>query len=431
MAATALAHPARPVAPGSAARSAGRPAAPAVALPSPVAVPYTVAVMTGGNGAGSGPWCCCGSRPRSPSWCGGSGRSTWSRWPGWPSTAPCCCGSCSPRLRWYLFFVARMRRPNPACPLPAGRVAMVVTKAPSEPWPVVRRTLEGMLRQDFPRPYDVWLADEDPDEETRPVVRRARGARVLPQGRRRVPQPHLAPPGPVQGGQPGLLLRPLRVRGLRLRGPARRRPRPGAGLPAGDGAALRRPGGGLRRRPQRLRRQRRRVLGGAGPPARRGGLARAAAGGLRRGLRAGCASAATTPCARAPCARWGAWGRSWPRTTRPRCCSAPPAGGGRFALDAIAHGDGPATLADFLTQELQWSRSLVNVLLTVTPRSGARLTAAPEGAVRLLPAVVRRPRASMLVGYGLRCWRWPPARRGRGSTCWSSTSTPGSCSWPP
>src|SRR6185436_19158891 len=50
---------------------------------------------------------------------------------------------------WYLFFVGRMRRPNPACPLPEGRVAMVVTKAPSEPWPVVQRTLEAMLGQDF------------------------------------------------------------------------------------------------------------------------------------------------------------------------------------------------------------------------------------------------------------------------------------------
>jgi cellulose synthase (UDP-forming) len=47
---------------------------------------------------------------------------------------------------------------------------------------------------------------------------------------------------------------------------------------------------------------------------------------------------------------------------------------GAFALDAIAHGDGPATLADFLTQEFQWCRSLVNVLLTVTPRVWSRLT---------------------------------------------------------
>src|SRR5262245_37844252 len=78
---------------------------------------------------------------------------------------------------WYLFFLGRMRRPNPALPLPEGRVAIVVTKAPSEPWPVVRRTLEGMLAQDFPRPYDVWLADEDPDEVTRRWCA-ARGVRI-------------------------------------------------------------------------------------------------------------------------------------------------------------------------------------------------------------------------------------------------------------
>src|SRR5215469_3837860 len=68
---------------------------------------------------------------------------------------------------WYLFFLGRVREPNPALALPAGRVAMVVTKAPSEPWSVVRKTLEAMLAQQFPRPYDVWLADEDPIRETR------------------------------------------------------------------------------------------------------------------------------------------------------------------------------------------------------------------------------------------------------------------------
>ena len=49
------------------------------------------------------------------------------------------------------------------------RVAMVVTKAPSEPFSVVRRTLKGALAQRFTDErfyYDVWLADEDPDEET-------------------------------------------------------------------------------------------------------------------------------------------------------------------------------------------------------------------------------------------------------------------------
>jgi cellulose synthase/poly-beta-1,6-N-acetylglucosamine synthase-like glycosyltransferase len=47
---------------------------------------------------------------------------------------------------------------------PGGRVAMVVTKAPSEPWIVVRQTLEAMLAQDYP--HDTWLADEHPACET-------------------------------------------------------------------------------------------------------------------------------------------------------------------------------------------------------------------------------------------------------------------------
>jgi len=50
-------------------------------------------------------------------------------------------------------------------PVPRGRIAMGVTKAPSEPFAVVRKTLQAMLDQtgcDF----DVWLADEDPSPET-------------------------------------------------------------------------------------------------------------------------------------------------------------------------------------------------------------------------------------------------------------------------
>jgi cellulose synthase (UDP-forming) len=42
---------------------------------------------------------------------------------------------------------------------------MVVTKAPSEPFSVVRRTLIGALSQGGIL-HDTWLADEDPDEET-------------------------------------------------------------------------------------------------------------------------------------------------------------------------------------------------------------------------------------------------------------------------
>ncbi len=44
------------------------------------------------------------------------------------------------------------------------RVAMVVTKAPSEPFEVVAETLQAMLGQTYP--HDTWLADEDPSPET-------------------------------------------------------------------------------------------------------------------------------------------------------------------------------------------------------------------------------------------------------------------------
>lgn len=66
---------------------------------------------------------------------------------------------------YYFYFVAKMKRANPAIPIPAEwRVAMVVTKAPSEPWPIVQKTLEAMLAQAYP--HDTWLADEDPQPET-------------------------------------------------------------------------------------------------------------------------------------------------------------------------------------------------------------------------------------------------------------------------
>ena len=65
------------------------------------------------------------------------------------------------------FIAAFYRAQKPAGPLrlPAGsRVAMVVTKAPSEPFSVVAMTLEAMLKQAFA--HDTWLADEDPSQET-------------------------------------------------------------------------------------------------------------------------------------------------------------------------------------------------------------------------------------------------------------------------
>lgn len=68
-----------------------------------------------------------------------------------------------PLYFFVVFYFGRI--PNPKLPVPRGyRVAMVVTKAPSEPFDVVRETLEAMLSQTYP--HDTWLADEDPQPQT-------------------------------------------------------------------------------------------------------------------------------------------------------------------------------------------------------------------------------------------------------------------------
>lgn len=52
------------------------------------------------------------------------------------------------------------------------------------------------------------------------------------------------------------------------------------------------------------------------------------------------------------------------------------AGGWRgvHAMDAIAIGQGPATITDLITQEFQWSRGLVTILLRYTPHYFGQLS---------------------------------------------------------
>ncbi|MFF7549239.1 glycosyltransferase [Streptomyces canus] len=66
---------------------------------------------------------------------------------------------------YFVVVMVRLRIFDPAVEVPRLRTAFVVTRAPSEPWPVARTTLSAMLRQEFPHPYDVWLCDEDPSQE--------------------------------------------------------------------------------------------------------------------------------------------------------------------------------------------------------------------------------------------------------------------------
>ncbi|AVA25896.1 glycosyltransferase family 2 protein [Rhizobium sp. NXC24] len=66
---------------------------------------------------------------------------------------------------YFIAIFYRAQKPNGPLRLPIGsRVAMVVTKAPSEPFSVVATTLQAMLDQSFA--HDTWLADEDPTPET-------------------------------------------------------------------------------------------------------------------------------------------------------------------------------------------------------------------------------------------------------------------------
>jgi len=73
---------------------------------------------------------------------------------------------------WLLFLQAFFVLIFRSARVPAGdlpdpsktRVAMIVTKTPSEPFSVVRNTLLAMLAQTYP--HDTWLADEDPQPET-------------------------------------------------------------------------------------------------------------------------------------------------------------------------------------------------------------------------------------------------------------------------
>jgi cellulose synthase/poly-beta-1,6-N-acetylglucosamine synthase-like glycosyltransferase len=66
---------------------------------------------------------------------------------------------------YFLAIFMNAKVPAPKLAPPGDlRVAMVVTKAPSEPFAVVEETLRAMLRQTLP--HDTWLADEDPSPET-------------------------------------------------------------------------------------------------------------------------------------------------------------------------------------------------------------------------------------------------------------------------
>jgi cellulose synthase (UDP-forming) len=66
---------------------------------------------------------------------------------------------------YYFYFLCQMKKPNPKLEIPSTwRIAMVTTRAPSEPFSKVQKTLLAMKAQ-MPS-HDTWLADEDPSVDT-------------------------------------------------------------------------------------------------------------------------------------------------------------------------------------------------------------------------------------------------------------------------
>ena len=65
----------------------------------------------------------------------------------------------------YCFvFILKMKTPDKGMEINQQyRIAMIVTKAPSEPLSILQKTLEGMLAQAYP--HDTWVADENPTLE--------------------------------------------------------------------------------------------------------------------------------------------------------------------------------------------------------------------------------------------------------------------------
>ncbi len=276
---------------------------------------------------------------------------------------------------YFLVVFLNARRSAAPMPVPGQwRVAMVVTKTPGEPFELVRRTLAAMLAQDYP--HDTWLADEDPSDET---IRWCEENNVRISTRKGVADYH-QPVWPrrtrcKEGNlayfydhygyeaydivsqfdadhvpQPGYLREILR--------------------PFAD------PGVGYVSAPSICNAN-----------ARESWAARTrldSEASFHGALQCGYTSLFTSICIGSHYAvrtrALKAVGGLGPELAEDHSTSMLLAAGGWqgvHAIDAIAYGDGPANIADLATQEFQWSRSLVTLLLGTTgaylPRLPARL----------------------------------------------------------
>nr|WP_246249308.1 glycosyltransferase family 2 protein [Chelativorans alearense] len=267
---------------------------------------------------------------------------------------------------YFLVIFYRGRKPNGPLRLPAGsRIAMVVTKAPAEPFPVVAQTLKAMLAQEVP--HDTWLADEDPSPETLAWCRRhgvfvsTRKGRLdyhrasWPR-RTRCKEGNLAFFYDHYGykrydfvaqldadhvPEPGYLFEMLR--------------------PFAD------PGVGYVSAPSICDRNAHESWSARGRLYAEASMHGSLQAGYNGGLAPLCIGSHYAVRTEA-LQQIGGLGPELAEDHSTTLIMNAHGWRGVHALDAIAHGDGPRTFADLVTQEFQWSRSLVTILLQYSPK---------------------------------------------------------------
>ncbi len=268
---------------------------------------------------------------------------------------------------WFFFFVLRMRRPNPALEVPELRAAIIVTKAPSEPWELVRTTLQAMLDQDFPYPYDVWLADERLTDETidwcarhgiRMSTREGAPSYHNPSWPRRTKckEGNLAFFYDHWGYREYDVVAQLDADHVPAPDYLRRMVTPFAdprvGYVAAPSMCDRNADASWSARGRLYSEA---VLHGASQAGANGGYAPSCIG-SHYAVRTEALKQA------------GGLGPELAEDFSTTLILSAHGWQGVFAIDAEAHGDGPDTVADCVTQDFQWARSMMRVLLTVSPK---------------------------------------------------------------
>ena len=277
-------------------------------------------------------------------------------------------------LQAYCLFIflngARSSAPRPA--IGQWHVAMIVTKTPGEPLSVLKKTLTAMLAQDYP--HDTWLADEDPAPETIAWCEE-NGVRIS--SRKGVEDYHRATwPRRTRCKEGNLAYFYDRfgydAYDIVVQLDADHVPQPGYLIemlrPFAD------PDVGYVSAPS---------ICDANADESWAARARLDSEATFHGLlQAGYTRLLTPICIGSHYAvrtealrRIGGLGPDLAEDHSTTLLMAAGGWKGVHAIDAIAYGDGPANVADLATQEFQWSRSLVTILFTYTPRYLKRLPA--------------------------------------------------------